>query len=75
MDIKRAEVEQLVRLALAEDIGEGDITSRAIFSEDDACGGSIVSRQDGIVCGCDMVEYVYEILDPRVKVTSNVKDG
>lgn len=75
MDIKRAEVEQLVRLALSEDIGEGDITSRAIFSEDDVCGGAIVSRQGGIVCGCDMVEYVYEILDPRVKVVSNVKDG
>lgn len=75
MDIKRADVEHLIRCALSEDIGEGDITSRAIFSEDDVSRGAIVSRQDGIVCGREMVRYVFEILDPRVTVVSNVSDG
>lgn len=75
MDIKHADVEQLICCALSEDIGEGDITSQAIFSEDDASRGVIVSRHEGIICGCDMVRYVFGILDTRVKVVSNVSDG
>jgi nicotinate-nucleotide pyrophosphorylase (carboxylating) len=75
MDIKRADAEQLIRIAIAEDIGEGDITSRAIFSDADMSRGTIVSRHDGIICGCDMVRYVYEILDARVSVIPIVNDG
>jgi nicotinate-nucleotide pyrophosphorylase (carboxylating) len=75
MDIKRADVEQLIRLAIAEDIGEGDITSRAIFTDADKSRGTIVSRHDGIICGCDMVRYVYEILDADVLVAPLVNDG
>jgi nicotinate-nucleotide pyrophosphorylase (carboxylating) len=75
MNIDRADVEQLIRMAIAEDIGDGDITSRAIFTDTDTSRGTIVSRQDGIVCGCDMVRYVYEILDSRVSVVPVVHDG
>lgn len=75
MDMKRADVEKLIHLAIVEDIGAGDITSIAIFSDNDVSRGVIVSRQDGIICGCDMVRYVYEILDPRVRIVSNMNDG
>lgn len=75
MDIRRADVEQLIRLAISEDIGDGDITSRAIFSEGDVSRGVIVSKQEGIVCGCDMVRHVYGILDPRVSVVPDINDG
>jgi nicotinate-nucleotide pyrophosphorylase (carboxylating) len=75
MNIKRADVEQLIRMAIAEDIGEGDITSRAIFTDADTSRGTIVSRQDGVICGCDMVRYVYGVLDARVSVVQAVNDG
>jgi nicotinate-nucleotide pyrophosphorylase (carboxylating) len=75
MDIMLADVEKLIRIAIAEDIGEGDITSLAIFTDMDRSSGTILSRHDGIICGCDMVRYVYEILDARVSVLPIVRDG
>ena len=75
MNIKLTDVEQLIRMAIAEDIGEGDVTSHAIFTDADSSRGTIVSRQEGILCGCDMVRYVYEILDSRVSVVPVVADG
>lgn len=73
--IKRNDVEALVSLAIAEDIGEGDITSRAIFSESGSSSATIISKQDGVLCGNDMLRCVYEIIDPHVSVTHAVQDG
>jgi nicotinate-nucleotide pyrophosphorylase (carboxylating) len=75
MNIELADVEQLIRLAMAEDIGDGDITSQAIFSSADVVSGRIVSRHEGIICGCDMVRHVYQLLDPGVSVVPCVHDG
>ncbi len=73
--IERAQVESLIRMALEEDIGQGDITSRAIFGMDDSSSASIIAKQQGVLCGTDIVRFVYEVLDPRVRVTVEEKDG
>jgi nicotinate-nucleotide pyrophosphorylase (carboxylating) len=75
MDIKLEDVETLIKLAITEDIGDGDVTSRAIFSTDAVSSGRIVSRHEGIICGCDMIRYLYKVLDPSVSVSLNVRDG
>lgn len=73
--ITKADVETLVRLAIQEDIGTGDITSQAIFGEQDVSKAAVVSKQNGIVCGTEVVRYVYEIIDIGVKVTPLIADG
>src|SRR3990172_1534018 len=73
--VQKSDVEALIRLALQEDIGSGDITSRAIFGKQDISEAAVVSKQQGIVCGIDVFRYVYEILDPDVAVTGLVHDG
>lgn len=73
--INRSDVEALVRMAITEDIGEGDVTSRAVFKEGERSRATIMSKQEGVFCGSDMLRYVYQILDPLVSVTSAVQDG
>jgi nicotinate-nucleotide pyrophosphorylase (carboxylating) len=73
--IQRAAVETLIRLAIGEDIAEGDVTSRAIFNVEDLSRARIVSKQQGVFCGSDMIRYVYEMIDSRVSISQNVLDG
>jgi nicotinate-nucleotide pyrophosphorylase (carboxylating) len=73
--IRRADVADIIRLALAEDIGTGDITSQAIFDEGHLSGARIVSKGEGIFCGGDLVRYVYEEVDRRIRVSITAADG
>ncbi|MBP7734795.1 MAG: carboxylating nicotinate-nucleotide diphosphorylase [Spirochaetes bacterium] len=73
--IQKSDIEKLVGLAIAEDIGGGDITSQAIFNKGDIAYGIIASKDVGIFCGSDVARIVYEIIDPKVSVTPLVRDG
>jgi nicotinate-nucleotide pyrophosphorylase (carboxylating) len=73
--IPLGDVEALIRLAISEDIGGGDVTSQAIFKAGDNTHAGIVSKQKGIFCGVDMAGYVYRLIDPSVSVTAKVNDG
>lgn len=75
LNIAKSDVESLIRMALDEDIKGGDITSEAIFSGHESSSASIISKGRGIACGVEIVVFVFEVLDPGVKVTCHVKDG
>ena len=68
-DIKRA-----VREALAEDVGDGDITAQLIPPEREA-RARVITREDCVFCGKAWVEEVFRQLDPAMKVTWQVEDG
>jgi nicotinate-nucleotide pyrophosphorylase (carboxylating) len=68
-------VETLVRQALAEDVGPGDV-STAVSVDVAAIGrGMLVSRDEGIVAGLPLLNLVYEQLDPQVTVEGILGDG
>ncbi|KHO65576.1 MULTISPECIES: carboxylating nicotinate-nucleotide diphosphorylase [Pseudomonas] len=69
-----AEIESNVRLALAEDLGSGDITAQLIPSERLA-HASVITREAAVVCGTAWVDAVFRQLDARVAVHWRVKDG
>ncbi|HWN73589.1 MAG TPA: carboxylating nicotinate-nucleotide diphosphorylase [Solirubrobacterales bacterium] len=50
-----AEVEELVARALAEDLGEGDVTSAATVPEETQARARIVQKQPGVVFGLEVV--------------------
>lgn len=68
-------VKDIIRLALAEDVGPGDVTSDAIFADKDTTDARIVAKQEGIYCGSPMIEYVYSELDDGIAVTVNREEG
>ncbi len=69
-------VDQVVRAALAEDLGlAGDITTDPIIQADAQGEAAIVARQAGVVAGLDLVEAAFKMLDPKAVVTRMVDDG
>lgn len=68
-------LEKFLRDALYEDIGTGDITTLSCVPEDEISHGAFRAKQDGIICGLDILSAVFDILDKRVTVTHLVSDG
>ena len=72
----QAEIEQLVQLALAEDLGDrGDVTSRATIPAEQRLQARITAKQAGVIAGLDVVDVVYRQVDPQMRVTPCVQDG
>ena len=67
-------IENSVLRALEEDIGDGDRTA-ALIDPHRKNNAEIVCREDSILCGTDWVNKTYQILDSRIKISWNYKDG
>ncbi len=74
--LPRARVEEAVRIALAEDLGDaGDLTSAAVLPEGARACAQIVAREAGCVAGLDLVAAAFHALDPAIDVTRHASDG
>lgn len=67
--------DHLIDLALDEDAGLGDVTSRAIFSERHRSRGFIDAKQDLVISGLDVAVRVFAKVDSRIKATPLLRDG
>lgn len=67
-------VEKTVTLALAEDIGSGDITAQLI-AESARAGAEVICRQQAILCGTAWFDEVFKQLDFQGKIRWNYRDG
>ena len=66
----------LVKNTLKEDIENGDITTRNIFSKEKSAIAEVVAREPIILCGLDIFQAVFKKLSSKVKFSSNnYKDG
>lgn len=68
-------VEEVVRQALREDIGFGDITSQAIFTDDHYSEGYLLAKEDLVLAGKDIFSKVYALLDRQIKIAFRYNDG
>lgn len=68
-------VERLIRLALDEDIGTGDITTESLI-DSGMCGvGRIISKEPLVLAGGPVAGRVFELLDPSLVVSIHAEDG
>jgi nicotinate-nucleotide pyrophosphorylase (carboxylating) len=65
----------LVDAALAEDIGEGDITTRAIVKKGQEGRAEFIAREDMVVAGLFIAEIVFKKLDKKAAFKARYKDG
>ena len=68
-------MEDHVRAALIEDIGYGDITTENLAEENDVLEGFLNTREDGVLCGCEVFKTVYKMLSDKIEIKFNFKDG
>ncbi|AFQ42191.1 carboxylating nicotinate-nucleotide diphosphorylase [Desulfosporosinus meridiei] len=66
--------QELIDRALIEDIGTGDLSTK-IFPNDLTSMAKLYAKQDGVVAGLELVEQVFQRVDPRIEVCKLVKDG
>lgn len=72
---KSAELEQLIKTALHEDIGTGDHSSLAVIPSDTKGKAKMLLKEDAVVAGIKLSEIIMSIYDSSVIVRSFVKDG
>jgi nicotinate-nucleotide pyrophosphorylase (carboxylating) len=65
----------ILQNALAEDVGEGDITSNALVPEHHQGRGTLVMREDGVLAGLVPAQYTFTLVDPTVKCNWVFEDG
>lgn len=73
--LDQKKVQTLIKNALIEDIGEGDITTENIIPPTIKVKAKIVSREKGIVCGLPVVKEVFKQLDKKCKWRAKISDG
>lgn len=69
------QVEQIITLALNEDIGTGDITTLSTIPADKTALGRFVAKEDMILCGIDLAAHIFARVDPSIELKANFKDG
>ncbi len=65
----------LIRMAIEEDLGRGDVTSALFCKERNIAKANIISREEIVVCGIDIVKEILRCYDERLKLKIRVKDG
>ena len=73
LDIAKAR--PLIKMAMEEDLGQGDITSQLFSKENGRAGADIVSREEIVVCGMDVVREILKYYDERLKLKLYSHDG
>jgi nicotinate-nucleotide pyrophosphorylase (carboxylating) len=65
----------LIDLALAEDLGPGDITSIATIAPEATAEGMLIAKEAGVISGIGVAAYVFERVDPEVIFIPSVANG
>jgi len=68
-------IDPMIRTALAEDIGTGDITTESTVLPSTKITGRLIAKEDGRICGLSVFSRVYALLDTEVRVECLVAEG
>lgn len=73
--IDKFQMDDLIRMALKEDIISEDISTNVIYKNDRMAEISLYSKEEGILAGLDVFKRVFELLDNSVEFKEYKKDG
>ena len=74
MKLPKDQIRNQVALALAEDIGAGDLTA-SLIGESERARATLICREDAVACGRDWINAVFEALDPSAQIDWRCQDG
>jgi len=73
--LNMTQVLPIIKLAIEEDLGRGDLTSELLFKRDAVDKANIISREEIIVCGMNVAREILKQYDPKLKLRILVDDG
>lgn len=68
-------VSDLIQTALREDLGTGDITTLSVIEKDREAHGRLIAKEEGVLCGLELISDVYAALDEEVRVVCHAEEG
>jgi nicotinate-nucleotide pyrophosphorylase (carboxylating) len=68
-------LKETLQAALKEDLGFGDLSSELIFESGHKSRGQFKAKAEGVLCGTDLIEQFYSLLDAEAEVVLHKKDG
>jgi len=74
-EINPEKLEAIIRHALIEDIGRGDITTQLTIPKDKEIKAKIIAKEDFLLCGVIVAEKVFKTVDPGIKFEQKIKEG
>lgn len=75
LQLSEEQFNSIIGLALAEDVGHGDVTSQVLIPPELQGKASILIKAKGILAGVDVARGVFLRVDPSLKVEVLIKDG
>jgi nicotinate-nucleotide pyrophosphorylase (carboxylating) len=69
------EIDRIIQNALNEDIGYGDITTESCVPEGARIRGIFLAKESGVVCGLQVLQRVFRLIDADTKVSFRIKEG
>ena len=68
-------IDEIIRRALLEDVGTGDVTTLSTVEPDRIAHGKYIAKENGVLCGMDIVRRVFRSTDMDIRLTVYKDDG
>ena len=68
-------MDKIIKNALEEDLGWGDVTTDSTIPQGAQIIGNFIAKEAGVLCGIHVCARVFEILDPSISFEIRIKDG
>lgn len=68
-------IDDLLTLAFAEDVGDGDATTLSTIPADEMGAQRLIIKEEGILAGVEIARMVFQKFDPSLKMTVMIPDG
>ena len=68
-------VDKIIREALAEDTGDADLTTQALFPGKVKARGKLIANEDGVLAGLPIFRRVFELVDKNITFEARATDG
>lgn len=68
-------INSFIRLALSEDVGEGDHSSLSCIPKDNVSTAILLAKADGVIAGISLAERIFLMVDESLKFDTKTRDG
>lgn len=68
-------IDDLLNLAFAEDVGDGDHTTLSTIPAEAMGKQKLIIKENGILAGVEIARKIFEKFDPQLKMTTYIEDG
>lgn len=75
MNIQGLYLDEIVKNALMEDLGRGDVTTDSIFDDEKRARGVFIVKEEGIIAGIPVAQKVYKLIDDKVIFIPKAKES